>query len=117
MKKLSSAAQGRAAAFLKNVGRSLEQKLYASHFVNGSTAEVLTALEAFQKPDGAFGHGLEPDILLPASSVISTTIAFQPLGEIKAPVDHPVVVNGCRFLVDSYDAANLNWPIIPPNTD
>jgi hypothetical protein len=117
MKKLSSAAQGKAVAFLKNEGRSLEQKLYAYHFENGPTGSVLTALEAFQNPDGGFGQALEPDIRLLDSSVYATTVAFQRLREIEAPGDHPVVVNGSRFLVDCYDAANLNWPIIPPNTD
>ena len=60
MKKLSSAAQGKAVAFLKSEGRSLEQKLYAYHFENGPTTDVLTTLEAFQNPDCGFGQAFRP---------------------------------------------------------
>ncbi len=114
MKKLS---QTRVTAFLKGQGRPLEQKLYAHAFEGGSAADVLAELARFQNPDGGFGHALEPDIRLPGSSVIAATIAFQWLREIQAPADHPVVVNGCRYLRSTFDAANVNWPFMPPNVD
>jgi hypothetical protein len=114
MRKLS---QTRIVAFLKGQARPLEQKLYAYHFEGGSVTDVLTELACFQNPDGGFGHALEPDVRLPGSSVIATTIAFQRFREIHAPADHPVVANGCRYLRDTYDASSMNWPIIPPNVD
>jgi hypothetical protein len=117
MKQLSRAAQSKAAAFLKNEGRSLEQKLYAYHFEGGALTGVLAALAHFQNPDGGFGHALEPDLRLPDSSVIATTVAFQRLREVRAPSDHPIVADGCRYLRSAYDAKRINWPIIPPNVD
>ena len=114
MKKVS---QTRIAAYLKGQARPLEQRLYAYHFEGGSLADVLAELARFQDPDGGFGHALEPDVRLPGSSVIATTIAFQRLREIHVPADHPVVANGCRYLRDTYDAAAVNWPIIPPNVE
>lgn len=101
----------------EQTARPLEQKLYAYHFENGTAGDVLTELACFQNADGGFGHGLEPDVRLPDSSIIATTVAFQRLREIGAPADHPVIVNGCRYLMDTYDAKHLNWSIIPPSID
>jgi hypothetical protein len=49
--------------------------------------------------------------------VIATTIAFQRFRELDTPADHPMVVKACRYLLDTYDAQRVNWPIIPPNID
>src|SRR5262249_11214277 len=70
-----------------------------------------------QNADGGFGHALEPDLRLPGSSVITTTVAFQRLREIHAPANDPIVVNGCRYLRETYDAATINWEIMPKNVD
>jgi hypothetical protein len=117
MKQLSSAAQSKAAAFLKNEARPLEQKLYAYHFEGGALGDVLDALAQFQNPDGGFGHALEPDMRLPGSSVLATTVAFQRLRELRAPSTHPLVVSGCHYLMSMYNAAQMKWPIMPPNVD
>jgi len=117
MNKLTSSVHTKAADYLKRAGRPLEQALFSFHFEGGSADAVLGELAKFQNPDGGFGHGLECDIRLPDSSTIATSIAFQRLREIHAPADHPLVVNGCRYLRDAYDPARLNWEIIPPNID
>lgn len=118
MKKMSSEAQDKIATFLTGQQvRPLERQLYLYHFGGGSVANVLVELARFQNADGGFGHGLEPDLRLAGSSVIATTIAFQHLREIHAPIDHPVLVNGCRYLCDTYDVDGVNWPIIPPDVD
>lgn len=103
--------------YLQTKARSLEKALYAYHFTGGAAADVLAALAAFQNEDGGFGHGLEPDIRLADSSVIATTIAFQRFRELNTPSDDPLVTKACRYLLDTYDAQRLNWPIIPPNID
>jgi hypothetical protein len=117
MQRLSSDRKNEAVNFLKTQARPLEQSLYTFHFEGGSRDGVLDELSRFQNPDGGFGHGLDADLRLPDSSGIATTVAFQRLREIHAPADHPLVINGCRFLRDTYDSANVNWPIIPPNVD
>lgn len=117
MEKVSSARHQQAAAYLKNQARPLERALYRYHFEDGSTDAVLAELAPFQNADGGFGHGLEPDVRLPNSSVIATTLAFQHLREVHAPASHPVVVNGCRYLRQQYNAQRQNWPIIPPKID
>jgi hypothetical protein len=105
------------AAFFRNEARPLEGALYRYSFENGSADAVLDELARFQNADGGFGHGMEPDVRLPDSSVIATSVAFQRLREVGAPANHPLVVNGCRYLRKQYDAARQNWPIIPPNID
>ncbi|HEX2908793.1 MAG TPA: hypothetical protein VHO69_18120 [Phototrophicaceae bacterium] len=116
MKSLPQAALTKAVTYLQQTARPLERALYAYHFTGAPAATVLTELAAFQNADGGF-HGLEPDIRLKDSSVIATTIAFQRFREIHAPADHPLIVKACRYLLDTYEAARLNWPIIPPNVD
>lgn len=118
MKKLSAEAQQQIGAFMQSDAvRPLERALYAYHFSGGSAADVLAALTGFQNADGGFGHGLEADIRLPASSVIATSVAFQKLRDMGAPADHPLVVKGCRYLRDQYKPAAANWDIIPANVD
>ena len=118
MKKLSIADQQRIAAFLNgDQVRPLEKSLYRYHFTGGTQAEILAELARFQNADGGFGHGLEPDLRLPDSSVIATSVAFQRLRETAAPADHPLIVNGCRYLRDTYDPVAGKWAIIPPNVD
>ena len=118
MKKLSTTAQEKITSFLSSAQvRPLEQALYRYHFENGTQADVMAALAQFQNPDGGFGHGMEPDVRLPDSSVIATSVAFQHLREVNAPADHPIVANGCRYLRESYNATTANWEIIPSNVD
>lgn len=107
----------KAATFMHSDARPLERALFRLFFENGSRDDVLKELARFQNPDGGFGHGLESDIRMRDSSVIATTIAFQHLRAIDAPADHPVVVKGCAYLRDTYNAKAMNWPIIPDCID
>ncbi|MBL8153161.1 MAG: hypothetical protein JNM70_03170 [Anaerolineae bacterium] len=117
MHKLTTRQVQQAADFLKNRARPLERARYAYHFEQAPAEAVLTELAHFQNADGGFGHGLEADIRLLDSSVIATTVAFQRLLELNTPADHPLVVQGCRYLRETYNAQAHNWPIIPANVD
>ena len=77
MKRLTQAAFQRAKTFVKEQGRDLDRRLLSYYFEGGSDVSVLAALAVYQNDDGGFGHGLEPDLRTPASSVIATTVAFQ----------------------------------------
>ncbi|MCB9452629.1 MAG: hypothetical protein H6672_14420 [Anaerolineaceae bacterium] len=115
MKQLTQSAYARAVEYIMQNARPLEKARFMYHFAGGSMNAVLEALVEFQNTDGGFGDGLEPDIRLHNSSVIATTIAFQHFREFAVAGDHPVVVNACRYLVDTYDNEHHNWPIVPPN--
>lgn len=114
---LSRPAQEKACSFIQQQGRPLERALYAYHFAGGSPEPVLAALASFQNPDGGFGRALEPDFRLPDSSAIATTVGLQILRAVQVPTDHPLVRRAMRYLLDTYDAENQVWPIIPANAD
>jgi len=117
MKQLSREAQARAKAFIERYARPLEQRIFAYEFERGPKDAIFEALAAFQNPDGGFGNALEPDLRLPDSSVLATTVGLQVLREFDAPADHPLVRGALRYLLQTYDPAAEVWPITPPNTD
>ena len=116
MKKLTQAAFQRAMAFVREQGRDLDRSLLTYYFEGGSAASVLAALASYQNYDGGFGHGLEPDLRTPVSSVIATTVAFQNFRSMRVPADHPMVRRGIAYLLGVYDESRQVWPIIPPET-
>ncbi|MDE2816253.1 MAG: hypothetical protein OXM03_12635 [Chloroflexota bacterium] len=117
MKRLTAAAFERAKAIVMEQGRDLDRALLEFHFEDGTTEQVLDALAAYQNDDGGFGHGLEPDLRTPASSVIATTVAFQNFRTLGVPAEHPLVRRGLDYLLDTFDASRQVWPIIPPEVE
>jgi len=97
--------------------RSLEQRRFAYDFEGGVTEDVLGELAKYQNTDGGFGHALEPDLRLPESSVLATTVGLQVLREVDAPLDHRLVRGAIRYLLDTYEAEIETWPIIPSNAN
>ncbi len=114
---LLAEAQARAVAFIAAHARPLEQARYAHAFQDGSQEAVFEALATYQNPDGGFGKALEPDLRLPDSSVIATTVALQILRELDAPAGHALVQGAMDYLRQTYDAAVRSWPIVPPHVD
>ena len=112
--KLPRDAQANARGFVQERARPLERARYACHFQGGSAEAVCSALAAFQNADGGFGHALEPDVRLPGSSVIATTVGLQILREVGAGEDSPLARGAVRYLLDAYDAEHECWPQIPP---
>ena len=117
MKQLTQAAFQRAKNFIMDQGRAFDQRRFEFHFENGAADAVLAALSPYQNDDGGFGHSLEPDIRTPASSAIVTTIGFQMLREIRAPVSHILVRKGIQYFIDTYDEHQQVWYIVPPEVD
>lgn len=117
LRRLSQEKQMAARNFLLTQGRPLEQAKYLWLFEGGSVDEVYHALAAYQNPDGGFGHGLEPDLQTPDSSALATSVALQTLRHVDAPVDHSLVQDAMRWLVDNFDGGNDRWAFIPPVTD
>ena len=114
MKRLTHAAFQSAKNFIMDQGRALDQRRFEFHFEAGSANAVLDELASYQNDDGGFGNSLEPDIRTSASSAIATTVGFQVLREIRAPVGHALVRKGIEYFVTTYDESRQIWPIIPP---
>lgn len=110
---LSQQGMEQASAFIFTSARPLEQALCSYYFRAGKAEEVYAQLARFQNADGGFGHALEPDLRLPDSSAIATTVGLQLLRELEAPETHPLVGGTIGYLLDTYDAERERWPIIP----
>lgn len=109
--------QEKAAVFIKSHARPLEQALYAYHFEDGAIEAVFDELAKFQNDDGGFGHGLEPDLRYSGSSVLATTVALQKLASVNAGGDHPMVKRAMFYLMHTYEAGSVVWPIIPQQAE
>lgn len=72
----------RAKQFIFRCGRLFDRKRFAFHFEGGSRDAAINAMLCYQNEDGGFGHGLELDILCPASNPISAEVALYHLGEL-----------------------------------
>lgn len=103
--------------FMETQARSLAAARFRYHFEGASADAVVEQLAAFQNPDGGFGHGLEPDLRTPDSSVICTTMAFQIRRSLAVSVDHPLFIAGLDFLLRSYNAPTQHWRSIPPSAE
>lgn len=115
--KLSLESQHRARTFVMEQGRPLEQAL-SRFFFDGEPAQAaLDELAFYQNADGGFGHGLEPDLQLPASSVLATTVALQHLRALGAGEDNSLALGAMRYLMATFDPAIEAWPIIPNTVD
>lgn len=112
MMKLTQVQWAKTAVFLQKQARPLEQTLFDYHFGTGSVEAVLDALAAFQNKDGGFGNGLEPDVQMPESSVLATTVAFQTLRSLQVDKTHPFVQRGIAYLENLYDAVQQSWPFV-----
>ena len=117
MKLLTSDSFEKARTFVMEQGRELERRLLSFHFDNGTPAAVLSELANYQNQDGGFGNGLEPDIQLPDSSVITTTIALRILREIEATSNDEIVQKAIQYLLAEYDSTQSTWPIVPQAVD
>lgn len=110
---LSAENFARAATFVKTHARAVDRCLFAYYFENGSATEMLDALRAFQNPDGGFGHGMEPDFRLPASSAMATSVGLQNCLAVSAPPEHPMMQAAIQYLVETYQTEGNYWPALP----
>ncbi len=108
-----SDAFAQATAVLRR-GRPLDRARLLFHFESGPAELVVSALEAFQNRDGGF-HGLEPDVGIPASSVLCTCRALHTLHAVGAGAKDAIVQRALTYLLASHDPSLEAWPIIPPH--
>ena len=107
---LSSDAYRRASNFIKVLARPLERALFEYEFESGSEQAVVDALAEFQNDDGGFGHGIEPDVWMSASTPFATTVALQHISALSLGQEHQLVSGAIAYLIDSYDQERAGWP-------
>ena len=100
-----------ASRFIQQKARPLDKALFHYHFGAVSADAVLAELAHYQNSDGGFGHGLEADFRLAASSPMATSVGLQYAVTVNAPPEHPMVVGAMRYLVSTYNSAGNYWPV------
>ncbi len=106
--KISKDKFERARQFVKTHARKLDCRLF--EFEDGSADGVLAELTKYQNADGGFGHGIEPDFRLPASSPVATSVGLQYCVELNASADNPIVKSAIKYLLETYDHTAEYWP-------
>ena len=112
MKRMDKRNLHNAYNFIKSNCDKLYRTLFEYNCLHGNSDDVVSALGEYQNDDGGFGHGLEPDFLLPASSPLATTVAFQILSSIKSP-DAKMVKGAIDFLESTFDENRNGWWSVP----
>lgn len=82
--------------FMLDTARLLDRHRLAVLLHDAPVQPVLTALRAYQNPDGGFGHALEPDVRDPASQPTAALHALEVLAEVGA-LDDPMVAEGATW--------------------
>lgn len=99
--------------------RPIDITRWKYHFENGSKEDVLTALSAYQNPDGGFGHALEADCWNPNSSPAQTLRAAEILYELEIEdKDNSIVKNILNYLDSKKGFRDGYWLAeIPTNNE
>ena len=101
----------KASSYVLSSSRALERNLYKYYFQDANPEKPLKELKNYQNPDGGFGHGLEPDLRLPASSPIATVMAFRQIELVEEAMDmySELVRSASTYLENSFQSENNRW--------
>ena len=109
----------KAKTFIYRNARPIDYARWCYHFENGTTEDVLKALQAYQNEDGGFGHALEADCWNPNSAPMQTWCATEMLRELFVSskdenvlefIKNSDVVKGIlQYLESSLDAEENGW--------
>lgn len=106
----------KAGRWIKRSARPLEAARWEYTFERGSRERVLEILTAYQNEDGGFGHGIEPDFWLPASSPMASWAAARVLLEVYAGPDLPMVQDLVGYLCRTQRPTGM-WPAVLPENN
>lgn len=96
---------------IESLARPLDIGVYESYFHNASEKNILSALLSYQNTDGGYGHGLEGDFLMPLSSPMATSIAFQYLISIKSQTNATLsaIQAAIRYFENTFVPERNGW--------
>jgi len=99
--------------------RPLDLARWRYHFGGGARDDVLTALAAYQNPDGGMGHALEADAWNPNSAPIQCSTAIDILRQVGFDdAGHDLVRGLLRYLDSEADFVAGRWlNVVPSNND
>ena len=115
--RLDSDRYAAARRFLVGEARPVDFAWAANRLDGAPSTLVEEALDAYRLPGGGFGRALEPDVRLPAASVIATTVGIQYMESAGVPPDSPLLQEGVRWLESAFDPEAGGWPSVPAAVD
>lgn len=104
-----------ASVFIAASARPIERSVFNVFFGEGDPALVGEHLEPFRNADGGFGHGLEPDKLVPDSQALDVEIAFERLASVGLN-SHAAIAPACDWLATIADERGA-VPVLMPNSN
>ena len=102
----------RARDFIYGAARLIDRRWFAAEFEAADPALVLSALAAYQNPDGGFGHGLEPDARTPLSQPLNVEVALQYMAD--AGVCDAAMARRAGDFLQAVSAPEGGVPILRP---
>lgn len=107
---LSRERYTRARSAIYEHGRSLDVSLFDHRFEDAAAEDVVEELRQYQNDDGGFGHALEPDFRLEASSPLATSVGLQYAAELELSSGYDLVRAALAYLEESYREREGYWP-------
>ncbi len=104
-------------SYIQKSARPLDVALFKYVFEDGPADDIVVELKKFQNSDHGFGHGLEPDIQSPSSSVLCTTVALQYLNYVKTEAGNQLAVAALTYLDNNFDINYLGWHPVGPDIE
>lgn len=97
---------------VKEKGRMIDYYLIMSLFENVDE-ELIDELKKYQNKDLGFGHGLEPDVQMPESSIVATNMAIVAIHQIKDQKKRePLIQDVVSYFEKSYDPVKDGFKLI-----
>ncbi|SFG13046.1 hypothetical protein SAMN05216353_12416 [Halobacillus alkaliphilus] len=114
MRYLSTKAFETSKNYILTNARDLEQARCSYLFDRGAEQAIIKALDTYQNQDGGFGHGLEADFRLPASSPIASSVALQVLYSIDHyPEAQEMISKALNYFERSFNKERQGWLAVP----
>lgn len=110
----------KARAYIYRCARPIDLALFKYYFENGSGEDVITALSAYQNPDGGFGNALEADNFNPNSLPLGVWKATEYIREVGGiSPSHPIIKGILRYLDsgDGFNAEHNQWMNTVPSSN
>ena len=108
-------------SFIYRSARPIDLAVFRHAFENAPADDIITALAAYQNPDGGFGHGLEADNFNPLSLPMGVWKATEYIREAGGlEPSHPIIRGILRYLEsgDGFSAEHNQWAnVVPSNND
>lgn len=97
--------------------RMIDYYLIKSLFENQDD-NIINELKKYQNADGGFGNGLEPDVQMPNSSILATTMAVKILDFIRNPtVKEGIVKDIVAYFEENYNKKDNRFLMVDKNVN